>query len=140
MSKTRTTEDIITDEVMEILELESGLIELEQEISQNEQFRNFLDYQRETKKTIDEFWDKVEEHMVKHDVKSIKGDWGTLTIAERLNWKTDETLPNKFYKKLVDTKKLSDTYRLEGKAPKGATPSYTKYLTKRLKNNTDRED
>lgn len=83
---------------------------------------------------IDATWDQVKDVMIEHDIKSIKGDWGSITIAERINWECDPTvLQPKFFKKVVDTKKLTDTFSLEGKLPKGATPSYTKYLTKRIK-------
>lgn len=88
---------------------------------------------------IDNIWNQIEVAMIETDTKQIKGSWGTLTIAERLNWQTDDTLPHKFYKKVVDTKRISDTYRLEGRAPKGATPSTTKYLTKRLKSEIAQE-
>lgn len=126
-------EEIIASEVTDVLALEASLAELEAELSQNEQFRTFLTKQKEVRAKIDEFWKNVETQMIEHDVKSVKGDWGSLTIAERLGWDTTDELPAKFFKKVVDTKKISDTYRLEGKAPKGATPRVTKYLTKRIK-------
>lgn len=89
---------------------------------------------KDAQSKIDETWASVERTMIDNDIKSIKGDWGSLTIAERIGWDTDEELlPKKFFKKVVDVKKLTDTYKLEGKAPKGATPKYTKYLTKRFK-------
>jgi hypothetical protein len=131
--KMATQEEIIVSGVNDVLALESNLAVMEAELAQNEQFRAFLIKQKEAKAQIDDFWKSVEEQMIEHDVKSVKGDWGTLTIAERLNWETTDELPSKFYKKVVDTKKISDTYRLEGKAPKGATPSTTKYLMKRIK-------
>jgi len=99
----------------------------------NPQFQKFLDLQESVYEKASEVWKYVEEQMIEHEIKQLKGEFGTVSIAERLNWKTDDTLPSKFYKKVVDTTKLSNTYRLEGKAPKGATPSTTKYLTKRLK-------
>lgn len=128
-----TQEELIMQEVNDVLALESNLAELEAELSKNEQFRMFLTQQKEFKSQIEDFWKNVESKMIENDVKSVKGDWGTLTIAERLNWSTTDELPSKFYKKVVDTKRISDTYRLEGKAPKGATPSTTKYLIKRIK-------
>jgi hypothetical protein len=85
---------------------------------------------------IDQQWKAVEGLMIEHDIKQIKGEWGTLTIGERLNWLVDETiLPAKFFKKVPNTKKITDTYRLEGadKTPKGCVPSITKYLLKRIK-------
>jgi hypothetical protein len=82
---------------------------------------------------ITDTWKQVESLMLKHDIKSIKGDWGILTIAERLNWSIGPELPPRFFKTVPDTTKISTIFRLEGKAPRGATPSYTKYLTKRIK-------
>ncbi len=86
-----------------------------------------------TQSRINDFWKGVETKMIEHDVKTIKGDWGTLTIAERIVWTYTDELPAKFFKKVVDTKKLTDTFRLEGKEPKGSAHAVTKYLTKRIK-------
>ena len=83
---------------------------------------------------LDGEWKRVESLMIENGVKQVKGDWGTLTIAERLNWSIDqEALPPRFWKKVPDTTKISTIFRLEGKTPKGASPSYTQYLTKRIK-------
>lgn len=129
-----TPEQIISGEVEEVFHLEHTLAELEEELSKNEQFRQFLDRQKAAQQQIAATWKNVESQMIQHDVKSIKGDWGSLTIAERLSWDIDsEELQPKFVKKVPDTTKISATFKLEGKAPKGCTPKYTKYLTKRLK-------
>lgn len=124
---------ILTERVVDVLENQKQLTELENELQLNPQFKKFLALQKQVNEQANDAWKYVEEKMIENDIKQLKGDFGTITLAERLNWDTTEELPNKFYKKVVDTKKLSDTFRLEGKAPKGATPSYTKYLTKRLK-------
>lgn len=126
-------EEDLKAEVTEALALEKSLEEREAELMQNEQFRSFLEFQKAATSQIADVWKRIEAEMIANDIKNIKGDWGYLTIAERLNWKTNEDLPQKFYKKVVDTKKISDTYRLEGKAPKGAEPYHTKYLTKGIK-------
>ena len=123
----------LEQQVANILDVERAFHDYEQEIMQDEKFRAFLTKQKEVTNQISAFWKELETQMIDKDIKSIKGDWGTITIAERLNWTTDETLPAKFYKKVVDTKRISDTFRLEGKAPKGAIISTTKYLTKRIK-------
>lgn len=134
MPKQNNPKEMIEGEVIEVFALEKTLAETEQALMQDEKFKNFLTMQKDYQAKIAEFWKTIESQMLEHDIKSIKGDWGSLTIAERLGWKTDlELLPKKFIKKVVDTKKLSDTFRLEGKAPKGAEPTYTKYLTKRIK-------
>ena len=126
-------EDNIKQLAEDALAVQKAFTEYENELMQDERFKTFLIKQKEVQKEISDTWKQIETAMIENDVKSVKGDWGSITIAERLNWKTDETLPAKFYKKTVDTKRISDTYRLEGKAPKGATPSTTKYLTKRIK-------
>jgi len=88
-----------------------------------------------TQTKIDETWKRVEEQMIEHNVKSVKGDWGSLTIAERTTYKADdiEAVPRKFIKKTLDTKKVAAVAQLEGDLPKGVSSSVTKYLTKRLK-------
>lgn len=88
---------------------------------------------KDAQEEIDDIWKQIESSMIENDVKQVKGVFGTLTIAERLYWTTTDELASKFYKKVIDSKKLSDTYRLEGKVPKGAQPNVTKYLMKRLK-------
>lgn len=116
-----------------VIALERTMQADEQAMMQNEQFKQFLQAQKEAKAQIAEVWAEIEKQMLAHDIKSIKGDWGTITIAERLNWKVTGELSPRYYKKVIDTTKLSTLFRLEGKAPEGAEPYYTKYLTKRIK-------
>lgn len=120
--------------VLDFLQLQSTLEETEASLMKDERFRTFLELQKSFKEQSQTVWDNVEKQMIENNVKGIKGDWGSLTIAERLSWDIDsEGLQPRFYKKVVDTTKLSKTYRLEGKAPKGATPVTTQYLMKRIK-------
>lgn len=124
----------IGSEIKSLLTKEKQLEDMELLLQQNKQFRSFLALQKEVQDQSNIFWKNIEEQMIKYDIKSVSGDWGSVTIAERLNWDiNEEELPKKFLKKVVDTTKLSNTFRLEGKAPKGASPRYTKYLTKRIK-------
>jgi hypothetical protein len=127
------TKELLKIEVGEMLALEEQLAANEAQLMQIEQFRTFLQLQRDVQTKLAEFWKRVEERMIAENIKGIKGDWGSLTIQERNNWRTTDELPAKFYKKVVDTKKLTDTYHLEGKVPKGAEHYITKSLTKRLK-------
>jgi hypothetical protein len=130
---TADTKQAIEAEVEDILTLEKTLRATEAELAQNDQFRQFIELQKSFNEKSAEVWKNIERQMIEADIKSIKGDWGSLTITERLSFTTSEDLPAKFYKKVVDSKKLADTFRLEGKAPKGAEPRYTKYLTRRIK-------
>jgi hypothetical protein len=89
---------------------------------------------KEAQEKINSTWKEVETVMIENDIKSIKGDFGSLTIAERTNYKADlDVLPAKFIKKVADTTKIATYAKLEDKLPKGVTISTTKYLTKRIK-------
>jgi hypothetical protein len=124
----------IEGEVLDVLSLEKQLEEAEAELMKVDQFVRFMQLQKKVKDQATLLWETVKNEMIANDVKSIKGDWGSVTIAERLDWTVDkDLLPPKYFKKEVDKTKLSATFRLEGKAPKGAEPKYTKYLTKRIK-------
>jgi hypothetical protein len=78
------------------------------------------------------FYDSIEAEMVAHDVRSITGQWGSLSLATRKNWTADQ-LPARFYKRVLDTTKLNHLYKSGEKLPKGASFSETVYFTKRIK-------
>lgn len=127
-------EAILTERVKDITDLEKTLHTVEQELQLNPKFKAFLDLQKSVNQQASDMWKYVEEKMIENDIKQLKGDFGTITIAERQGWEIDEEqLPSKFFKKVVDTTKITKYYRLEGKAPKGTVSKITKYLTKRLK-------
>lgn len=134
MSKANKPEELIQSEVTDVLKLQQSIEELEQELSKNEVFQTFLKKQKEAQAQISQTWKDIEQQMIDHDVKSIKGEWGSITIAERTNYQADlDQLPSKFIKKVADTKKIATYAQLEDKLPKGVTISTTKYLTKRIK-------
>lgn len=128
------TEEIKT-QVDKILDLQKRFKDYELEITSDPKFKDYLDKQKKVSKEIADFWKTLEKQMIDNDVKSIKSEeWGSITIAERTGWDIDESLlPAKFYQKTIDKKKITDTFKLEGKEPKGCSVKYTKYLTKRLK-------
>lgn len=119
--------------VTEIMAAEQELADAQVALQQIPEFQKYHTMQQELNSKMALFWKTVETEMIDNNIKSIKGDFGTITVAERLSFDTNDELQPKFYKKVVDTKKLADTFRLTGKVPKGATPKYSKYLTKRLK-------
>jgi predicted metal-dependent peptidase len=90
---------------------------------------------KETETKLKATWKNVETAMIENNVKSIKGEWGSITIADRTNYKASdlEEVPRKFIKKALDTKKVQAHQDLTGELPKGVTESHTKYLTKRIK-------
>lgn len=127
---------IIESEVMDVLVLQKSAEMAEAELMQNEKFQQFLAVQnkiREIKEQEQKAWKMIETHMIEHGIKNVKGEYGWITIAESHRWTTTDELPRKFKKIVVDTTKLTDTFKLTGKEPKGAKHSYLYYLTKGLK-------
>lgn len=129
------TQTAIEGEVLDVIKLQDDLAALEAELNANEVFQRFIELQRTFNDRSSEVWKKVEQQMIENNIKSIKGDWGSLTIAERTNYKAEdlEAVPRKFIKRTLDTTKVGAAAKLEGKLPKGITSSKTQYLTKRLK-------
>lgn len=79
-------------------------------------------------------WKTVEGLMIDGDIKKIEGDWGSLTIAERLDFDINmDVLAPRFKKTVADTTKIRTMFQLDRKPITGATPKYKKYLTKRIK-------
>ena len=130
MSDTKLTEDDIRDEVAKIVDTEMQLAEF----ASDPKVQEFLQYQSKVNKTASTLWAVIESQMISAGIKSIKGPWGSVTVAERTNFKVDmDELPKKFIVKSADTKRIGLEYKLTGKPPKGVTTSVTTYLTKRLK-------
>ncbi len=128
------SEEDIKLEVTDIIKKETELNELESILSQNEQFKSYLKFKSNFEQQSSELWKRVEGQMIDNKIKNIKGDWGSLTIAERIKLDIDESLlPKKFFKRVADSKLVADTFKLENKAPKGVTVGYTQYLMKRFK-------
>lgn len=65
--------------------------------------------------------------------KTMKGDWGSLTVGERKTWKVAHELPEEYYKKTLDTTKLTEMYANDKPFPDGVDFTVTPYLTKKLK-------
>jgi len=130
---------LLIEQIEGVKALEQNLQVVESELKLNPQFAKFLEMQKQYNEKASEVWKIVETTMV--DLykegkieKTLKGDFGTLTVTETQLWDiNEEELPAKFFKKVVNTTRITDTYRLEGKAPKGCTPSIRYGLTKRLK-------
>jgi hypothetical protein len=122
-------------EIAKLHGMELQMSELQLALSENPQFVKFMQFQKEFSDKSSEVFKKLEEQMIASGIKSVKGDWGYLTIAERTDIKViDETkLPKKFFKKQVDSKKLNEAVKLSGKLPEGTEKKITKYLTKKIK-------
>lgn len=127
-------EQQVTKELEKYKEAELSLAELQQELQANPKFAQFIEAQQAFSKLQSEVWGRIEDVMLKNNVKSIKTDLVTLSIASRTSYDIDiEALPNKFIKKVPDTTKIATAHKLNGEPPKGATPRTTTYLVKRFK-------
>ena len=102
------------------------------DISKPAQFADFVAQAKALQNVLEEAWGIVEQQMLDRDVKQLKGDWGTISIAERRNWKVVGNLPPRFYKQTVDTAKLNFLQKNGDKLPKGAVMSTSKYMTKKI--------
>lgn len=127
-------EEIVKQE-LELYEAKQlDLEQLTKQLEADPQFKAFIEAQKQFRKIEKEVWGKVEQVMLDNNIKSIKTNKMTLTIAERTSFDIDlEQLQPKFIKRVPDTTKIGGTYKLEGKPPKGCTPKVTKYLVKRIK-------
>ncbi len=134
MSKTEETKALITKSVQDVNQLQELLKKTEIELMQVEAFKDFIAMQKQFQEKSTQVWDLIEELMIANDIKTVKADWGSLTIGERIGFDIDhEELPSKYYKKVPDTKRIADTYKLTNKPIKGASVKYTRYLLRRLK-------
>lgn len=126
--------DEIIKEVDQIFVEEAALQVLEKEMQAVPEVAKYLEAQRKFQTSSALYWKAIENGMMSNNIKSIKGDWGNLTIAERTNYVSDlELLQPKFTKKVADTTKITASVKLTGDLPKGVTTTTTHYLMKRLK-------
>lgn len=102
------------------------------DITKAKQLAELIEQAQAAQTVLEGFWGAIEQQMLDRKVTTVKGDWGTLTIAERRNWKVEGNLPPRFYKQVVDTSKLNFLEAHGEKIPAGAIMSTSKYLTKRL--------
>lgn len=129
-------EDELKLQVNAIVGEEKELVLLEHELmTSNPKLGAFLQKQKEFANKSAAFYKTIEEQMIAHNIKSIKGSWGSLTIAERTNYKAADldAVPAKFIKKALDTTKVSAQVKLSGKLPKGVESSEQLILQKRIK-------
>lgn len=138
-AKEMPIEDELKLQVIQLVSEERELVELENQIMQaNPRLGEFLKRQKEFATKSDLFYKSIEDQMISNSIKSIKGDWGSLTIAERTNYKAPsiDDVPPRFIKKALDTSKISAEFKLKGKLPKGVESSQTLYLMKKIKLDT----
>ena len=127
METRQYTEEELRDEVSKelapVVDMSVKVAELEQALSANPQFIEFMKLKDAVAKKEGEVKKQIEGRMIENGIKKVVIDsYGTFTIVDSKSWSYDENeLPKKFIKKVVDTTAVNNHYKLTGKLPKGAT-------------------
>jgi hypothetical protein len=130
---------VIEGEVLDMLETEKGLRTLEQELMENDKFRQFLELSQTVKEESEKVWKRVGDQMVKLYAegkidKTLKFDWGTLTVRDdKVLTIDEENLSQRYWKKVPNTTLIRSDYDLIGKDIKGVTVTKKYTFTKSLK-------
>lgn len=128
------TTELVKAELEVYQEKELALKQLTEALEADPKFKAFIQAQQEFRKLESEVWKRVEETMLKHNVKSIKTDLVTLTIVERTNFDIDlDLLPKKYIKRVPNTTLIGSEFKLTGNPVKGTTPTKSQYLMKKFK-------
>jgi predicted DNA binding CopG/RHH family protein len=100
-------------------------------LAENQAFLDFLQIQKEMTAEFDKTWAVIKQRMEQYDIKSIKGEWGYITLAPRTTFSGVSS--RRFMKLALDTDKVKSYYSLYKKLPEGVKMAQTKYLSKRIK-------
>lgn len=90
---------------------------------------------KELKAKHDEVIEQVKQAMIDNGVQKLSGDWGSITLAERSTFATEniDEVPLNLTKRVLDMKKVKAEVVLNGHLPSGISETKTKYITKRFK-------
>jgi hypothetical protein len=126
-------EEVVKTELQKYEDQESKVQALAAELQQNPKFAEFIQAQQAFAEMQATVWGSIEQAMIENNIKSIKTDKVTLTIAERTNFDIDmDLLPKKYTKVVPNTTLIGSEFKLTGVPVKGTTPTKKKYLTKRF--------
>jgi hypothetical protein len=121
MKTTTTIKDIATIQK----EVAANLSDL----ATSAKFQNFLILTNEVEAT----WKLIKAEMIAHNVKKLDGDWGRINIVEQPVLKAVEVLQPRFYKKVMDVKKVRGYEALKGSLPAGVEQRLVNKLVKVIK-------
>lgn len=128
----KTTQTSIEGEIMSLVNLERQYEQTKSELAAtDDRLAAFFELERKVKETAKQLDQKILDGMTDANIKSIKGDWGSITVVERQSFQVDaETLPPEYKRLQPDLKKIGSAYALMGEAPAGVTPKTTRFLRK----------
>jgi hypothetical protein len=100
-------------------------------LAENQAFLEFLAIQKQLESEFEATWSVIRERMEQYDIKSVKGSWGHITMAERQNFSGSAS--PRFMKKVLDSSKLKAYMKLhKNQLPEGVKVSTTRYLSKKI--------
>ncbi len=125
----------IQKDVQEVVKLEMELADINNQIANEPKIVKLLQEQKSLNEKIAVFWEAVKNEMIDTGTKSIKGDWGYVTLVEKDIYKAPDisVIKPKFLKKELDVKKVAEIHKLTGNLPDGIEVSVTRYITKKIK-------
>ena len=124
----------LEQEAADLHDKQVQLLVMEKELEQNEQFKNYLALKNKINTQDSLFREAVKNEMIKHDIPKLKGDWGSITLVNREDFKvTDEKKVPAEYKEektviVVDTKQIKEDYTLTGVLPAGVDIKKSQYV------------
>jgi len=128
---TKSVEDQVKTKVQKFQDLETKLLVLENQLSQNKQFRDFIKLQKEVNQQAGKVWAEVQELMIAAGKEVIETDWVRLTIVKAKKLEIDEDkLPEKFTKLVPDTKEINAYIKENHITPPGVKQVAAPYLRK----------
>lgn len=76
---------------------------------------------------------KLQGMMELSHTKKLIGEWGYITLVHTTRFNVIESqLPEEFFKRVPDTRKIGDNYKLKNTVPPGVTPMITTSLRKKI--------
>jgi hypothetical protein len=133
-TQTDDAQKVIEGEVDSFSALQRTLDSTQAELMANPTFVKYLELTKEVKAADTAMRAKLKEVMAATKTKSFKGDFGSITLKDRTDYKVDtEALPNKFFKRVPDIDKIKAAHTLMDELPKGVSQEHSQYIEIRLK-------
>jgi hypothetical protein len=104
--------------------------------TKSEMFLRYISLQKDLKELeaeLDDQWKSLQSAMEANGVTKIDGEWGSITLASRKNYKEVGDVSDEFKKTVLDTTKVGAHATLNGELPEGIEVSETNYIVKKFK-------
>ena len=122
MSKNSAVNEL-QDWATSLSQKESRLAKLEQELNENKTFKKFMELQKSVKNEMEAFKAAAIEELRRNDLKTVKIDWGTITLVEpkdRVVIEDESKVPGEYMVLAPDLKAIKDEYELTNVLVPGA--------------------